>query len=208
MNDGFYFSKKLKEQNYEAEAILTFPKLESHDILAGVGVRHVRIAQDDYFNSVENAITQNLSTITSSVNYSSFRYRQELEPAFWANPTTNFIKANTSRTIAYGYLQDLIALTDKVDVILGVRLDNYSDFGDKISQRAAVVYRADDKTIFKLLYGSAFRAPSFTEAYANGHINYRAGDKNLKPEETNTYEAVAIYSPNLNNKFSLNRLLA
>ena len=203
-NEGFYFTEKLKEQNYETEAIVTLPKIKSNDIVAGVGVRHVKIAQDDYYNSVENAITQNLSTITSSINYGSFRYRESKEPAFWANPTTSFLKADTSRTIVYGYIGDLISLNSNVDVVLGARVDNYSDFGAQLSQRASVVYRANDKMIFKLLYGSAFRAPTFTEAYANGHINYRAGDKNLKPEETNTYEAVAIYTPNFNNKFSLN----
>lgn len=204
MNDGFYFTEKLKEQNFEAEAILTLPKISSNEIVAGVGARHARIVQDDYFNSVENAIAENLSAITSNVNYSSFRYRAENEPAYWADPTTSFIKANQSRTIGYGYVEDLISLNDDMDLILGGRLDYYSDIGGELSQRAAIVYRANDKTIFKLLYGSAFRAPTFTERYANGHINYRAGDKSLKPEETNTYEAVAIYSPNFNNKFSLN----
>ncbi len=203
MQDGFYFTEKLKEQNFEAESIFTLPKIGSNEIVAGVGARYVRIPQDDYFNSVENAIAQNLSTILSSVNYNSFRYRAAREPAYWANPTTSFIKANQTRTIAYGYLQDLISLNDDVDVILGARLDNYSDIGAKWSQRAAVVYRSDDKTIFKLLYGSAFRAPTLTEAYANGHINYRAGVANIKPEETHTYEAVAIYTPDFNNKFSL-----
>lgn len=204
MQDGFYFTESLKEQNFEAETILTLPKIASNNITAGIGARHVKLLQDDYFNSVENAITQNLSTITSSINYGSFAYRPSKEPAFWANPTTNFVKADISRTIAYGYLEDLISLGSDTDLILGARVDNYSDFGAEISNRAAVVYRANDKTIFKFLYGSAFRAPTFTEAYANGHINYRAGDENLKPEKTNTYEVVAIYTPNFNNKFSLN----
>lgn len=136
--------------------------------------------------------------------YNNFRYRDELEPAFWANPTTSFLKEGVNRTITYGYLQDLISVSKDIDVVFGVRADNYSDFGSKISKRAAVVYRATDEAVFKLLYGSAFRAPTFTEAYANGHINYRAGDENILPEETNTYEAVAIYSPNFYNKFSLN----
>ena len=205
MNEGFFFHEKQQEQNLEAEAILTLPKIKSNDILIGVGARHVEITQDDYYNSVENAIMQNMSTILASSDYMDFRYRRDpKEPAFWANPTTSFLKDGISRTIIYGYLQDLISLTEDVDVILGLRADNYSDFGTKISNRAAVVYRATDETVFKLLYGSAFRAPTFTEAYANGHINYRAGDENLKPEETNTYEAVAIYSPNFYNKFLLN----
>ncbi len=205
MSEGFFFYEKQQEQNLEAEVILTLPKIESNDILAGAGARHVEVTSDDYYNSVENAITQNRDTILSSPNYGSFRYRENpKEPAFWANPTTSFLKDGISRTITYGYLQDLISLNQDVDLILGLRADNYSDFGTKMSKRAAVVYRATDEIVFKFLYGSAFRAPTFTEAYANGHINYRAGDENLKPEETDTYEAVAIYSPNFYNKFSLN----
>ncbi len=204
MQEGFYFTEKLKEQNLEAETIFTLPKIASNEIVAGVGVRYAKIVQDDYTNSIENGITQNIGTILASPNYDSFRYRESREPAFWANPTTSFIKANQSRTIGYGYAQDLISVNRDVDIILGARVDNYSDMGKtQLSQRAAVVYRANDTTIFKLLYGSAFRAPTFTEAYANGHINYRAGLDTMKPEETNTYEAVAIYSPNLNTKFSL-----
>jgi iron complex outermembrane receptor protein len=202
--EGFFFHEKQQEQNFEAEAIVTLPKMESHDISVGVGVRHVEVSGDDYYNSVENAIAHNLSTILASPNYNSFRYREENEPAYWANPTNSFLKSDLSRTVTYGHLQDLISLSEDVDLILGLRADNYSDFGNVVSKRAAVVYRATDETIFKLLYGSAFRAPTFTEAYANGHINYRAGDENLNPEETNTYEAVLIYTPDFHNKFSLN----
>ena len=206
--EGFYFQEKQKEQNFETEATLSLPKIKANDVSIGAGARYVKVTQDDYYNSVENAITQNKSAILSHVNYSSFRYREETEPAFWANPTTSFLKKGVNRSIVYGYVEDLISINKDIDVILGLRADNYSDFGTQFSKRAAVVYRAFDKTIFKLLYGSAFRAPTLTEAYANGHINYRAGDENLQPEETDTYEAVAIYSPNFQNKFSLNLFYA
>jgi len=204
MQDGFFYQQKQQEQNFEAEATLSLPEIISNSIVVGIGARHVEITKDDYFNSVENAITQNRDAIIGHVNYNSFRYREAEEPAFWANPTTNFIKAGVNRTISYGYFEDLIALGEDIDLTLGLRADNYSDFGMQLSKRAALVYRATDETIFKLLYGSAFRAPTLTEAYANGHINYRAGDENLKPEETDTYEAVAIYAPDFYNKFSLN----
>ena len=204
MQEGFFYQKQLQEENFEVETVLTLPKISINDISIGAGARYAKVQKDDYYNSVENAITQNRSAILGHVNYNNFRYREQKEPAFWANPTTQFLKNNLSRTIAYGYIEDLISLNKDIDVILGLRVDNYSDFGAKISKRAALVYRTTDKTILKFLYGSAFRAASFTEAYANGHINYRAGDEKIKPEETNTYEAVAIYAPNFNNKFSLN----
>ncbi len=204
MQEGFVTEEKTQEINMQVETILTLPTIASNDISVGVGVQRAEIKEDDFYSSVENTITKNLSAILNHPNYNDFRYRQTKEPAFWANPQTTLLNGNPSRNIFYANAEDLISLNEKTDLILGLRADNYSDFGTKYSSRAGIVYRSSDEFTYKLLYGSAFRAPTFTEAYHNGHINYRAGDENLRPEETNTYEAMAIYAPNLNNKFSLN----
>lgn len=203
MQEGFYFTEKMKEQNFEVETIAEFPKIGLHDIVGGVGLKHTRIPQDKYYNSVENTIAKNVDNILASPNYNEFRFREEREPAYWANPTTSFIKEDISRTVGYLYLQDLISLNEDVDFILGARMDHFSDLGNQLSQRAGIVYRATDKTVLKLLYGSAYRAPTLTEAYANGHINYRAGLKDVKSEETDTYEAVILYKPDFDHRFSL-----
>ncbi len=204
MQDGFFYHEMSHEQNMEVESILTLPQFQSNDISLGVGARRVKVEQDEFYSSVENAITENLDAIVNHVNYNDFAYRQNKETAFWANPTTKLLKDNLRRDIVYAHAQDLISVSNYVDVVLGLRADHYSDFGAQMSKRAAIVYRATDATVFKLLYGSAFRAPTFIEAYQNGHINFRAGDENIAPEETDTYEAVAIYSPDFNNKFLLN----
>jgi len=204
MQEGLSYRENTHEQNIEAEAILTLPTYAKNDMLFGVGGRRVSITHDAFESSVESAIAQNLDQIVNHENYDEFRYNADSESAYWSNPTTSLLKDNLSRDIVYGYFQDLISVSDTIDFVLGLRLDDYSDFGTQFSKRAALVYRANDELIFKLLYGSAFRAPTLIEAYANGHINFRAGDENLKPEETNTYEAVAIYMPNFMNKFSVN----
>lgn len=199
MQAGFYTHEKLQEENFEAEAILALPSIKSNDILVGAGARQVNITNDEFYSSVENTIIQN------NVNPSTdWRYNPINESAFWTNPTTTLLPKNTDRTIVYGYLQDLISVTEDVDLVLGLRADNYSDYGVEWSKRAGLVYRASETTIFKLLYGSAFRVPTLIEAYQNGHINTRAGDSTIQPEKTDTYEAVAIYSPNFNHKVSLN----
>lgn len=204
MQEGFFYHENSQEQNYEVEAILTLPEIKSNDILIGAGARRAEVVKDDFYSSIENAITANKTAIENHPNFSIFRYRPEAESAFWANPTTTLLKNDPSRDILYSYLQDLISLSEDVDLSLGLRADNYSDFGTKFSKRAALVYRASDEAVFKLLYGSAFRAPTLIEAYQNGHINFRAGDENILPEESDTYEVAAIYSPNFYNKFSLN----
>jgi len=204
MQEGFYTHEKSHEENLEAEAILTLPPLKSNGILVGAGVRQVNITKDEFYSSIENTIIENMDAIVNHPNYDNFRYREEKESAFWANPTTTLLPENTHRTIGYGYVQDLISVTDDVDLVLGLRVDDYSDYGPQWSKRAGLVYRTSDTTILKLLYGSAFRAPTLIEAYQNGHINTRAGDSTIVPEETDTFEAVAIYMPNLNHKLSLN----
>ncbi len=203
MQEGFYYREHSHEQNLEAEAVLTLPKMKSNDILVGIGARQAKVTRDEFYSSVENAITQNWDAILNHPDYFDFRYNYLKEPAFWYAPTTALLKEHRRR-VAYAYAQDLIALNDDVDLILGLRADDYSDFGLQLNKRAGLVYRASDRAIFKLLYGSAFRAPTFIEAYQNGHINFRAGDENILPEKTDTYEAVAIYQPSFNHKFSLN----
>lgn len=200
MTEGFYTHEKTAEENLEVEAILTLPKIKSNDILVGAGVRQINITKDEFYSSLENVLSQNLSLRTRP----GFRFREEREPAYWANPTTTLLPDNMDRTIGYGYVQDLISLSDDVDLVLGLRADEYSDYGLQLSKRAGLVYRASDTTILKLLYGSAFRVPTLIEAYQNGHINTRAGDATIQPEETDTYEIVGIYTPNFNHKFSLN----
>jgi len=208
MQEGFWYTESSEEQNLEFEAILSLPKFASNSIILGVGARRAEMTKDEFYSSIEDTIASNMQAIKEHPEYSSFRWRESEEPAYWMNPTTSLYKKDLKRDIVYGYLQDLITLNDSVDIALGLRVDDYSDLQTQFSSRAAVVYRADQKTIFKVLYGSAFRAPTFTESYHNGHINFRAGDENMRPERTDTFELQAIYSPNLNNKISLNAFYA
>jgi outer membrane receptor protein involved in Fe transport len=206
MQKGFYYLQNIAEDNYEAEMIATLPEIYHNDLLVGAGARYVDITRDDFYSSVEQAIIDNYDTIVNSPNYDSFRYREERETAFWHDMGTasSLLKNAPNRTILYAYLQDLISVTEDVDVVLGLRLDDYSDFGNQWSKRAGVVYRADESLILKLLYGSAFRAPTLIEAYEGGHINFRAGDPSIKPESTDTYEFVAIVKPQPDIKILLN----
>ncbi len=204
LQKGFYYSEGSEEENIEFEAILSLPKIYENDILIGSGIRHVKVIKDDFYSSIEESITANRDAIETHNNFDDFRYNREQESAFWNNMTTTLLKDNLERNIVYAYVNDLISLHKNVDMVLGLRVDNYSDFGTQLSKRAALVYRANDEIIFKLLYGSAFRAPTFIEAYQNGHINFRAGDENIQPEEVDTYEFVTIYKPTLSQKVSLN----
>ncbi len=99
---------------------------------------------------------------------------------------------NATRHILATYMQDEWQLPAQVNLTAGVRYDHYSDFGDTVNPRVGLVWSFLDNADLKLLYGQAFRAPSFVELYdANNPVVL--GNVNLKPERIKTYEAALAY---------------
>ncbi len=91
------------------------------------------------------------------------------------------------RTVAYAFAQDEWRFLRDWTLTAGLRRDNYSDFGGTTNPRLALAWEAAYDLTAKLLYGRAFRAPSFNEQYG---INPVAnGNPNLRPETIATSEA-------------------
>ena len=90
------------------------------------------------------------------------------------------------RKVDYIYAQDEWNIVRDWTLTAGVRHDNYSDFGGTTNPRLALVWDVTQSLTAKLLYGQAFRAPSFNEQYS---INAAAnGNPNLAPETIKTLE--------------------
>ncbi|MBU0909177.1 MAG: TonB-dependent receptor [Proteobacteria bacterium] len=95
---------------------------------------------------------------------------------------------NAYHSSAY-YLQGEYGLLDNLSLIGGIRLDDYSTIGKQWNPRAALVYSPRLATIFKLLYGEAFRAPNdYERNYDDG--GWQIGNDSLKPETIRTWELV------------------
>ncbi|NRB38598.1 MAG: TonB-dependent receptor [Pseudomonadales bacterium] len=77
---------------------------------------------------------------------------------------------------------------EALQIIIGGRYDNYSDFGHYVSPRLGVIYHPQSQSAIKLLYGNAFRAPSVNEQVNNGLV--QGGGDDLQPEEVDTYELI------------------
>lgn len=107
--------------------------------------------------------------------------------------TSPFMKPH-ERTDAYLFTQDEWTLANDWALTAGVRYDNYSDFGDTINPRLALVWQTAYDLTSKLLYGRAFRAPSFAELY-NINNPVALGNPNLKPETIDTVEVAFDYQP-------------
>lgn len=97
-----------------------------------------------------------------------------------------FVK-DSSRSLRYLSVQDEWHLAPDWELTTGVRYDDYSDFGSTTNPRVALVWAAHEKLTTKLLYGSAFRAPSFSEQF-NKNNPVSLGNPDLDPETIDTYE--------------------
>ncbi len=97
---------------------------------------------------------------------------------------------DVSRKIKYVSLQDEWQIQADWKLTAGVRYDDYSDFGSTTNLRGALIWVANEKLTTKMLYGSAFRAPSFSEQF-NRNNPVVIGNPNLNPEVIDTYELVA-----------------
>lgn len=95
-----------------------------------------------------------------------------------------------------GYLQYMLHtnILKKTNLTIGGRYDNNSIYGSTINPRIGLINQPNEKITFKLLYGTAFRAPTNFELYtALGGV--RISNPDLKPEKIKTYEVNIIYTP-------------
>jgi outer membrane receptor protein involved in Fe transport len=82
------------------------------------------------------------------------------------------------------FVEDIWDITDNLRLTTGARYDRYSNFGSELSPRVGLTWEYIDGYDLKLLYGHAFRAPSFEELFSP-----QTGNRDLEPETIDSYEA-------------------
>ena len=116
--------------------------------------------------------------------------------------TYPYLKEATRRMWSV-YLQDTWDITDTVTLTLGARHDQYSDFGGATSPRSGLTWAFMKDASLKLLYGEAFRAPSFMEMFSANQPAIQ-GNEDLDPETIRTYELGLSYKFNKHVSSSVN----
>ncbi|MCK9605209.1 MAG: TonB-dependent receptor [Methylomonas sp.] len=100
-------------------------------------------------------------------------------------------------------IQDEWQIATDWHLTTGLRYDHYSDFGSTWNPRAALVWDINPKLTGKILYGQAYRAPSFLEQYQQNSPLF-TGSPSLKPETIETTELAFDYRPTNNLRTTLN----
>ncbi|MCL4759155.1 MAG: TonB-dependent receptor [Rhodocyclaceae bacterium] len=107
--------------------------------------------------------------------------------------TAPFLRPH-SRRLHYAYVQDEWAFARDWTLTAGVRHDRYSDFGATTNPRVALAWEAAYNMTARLMAGTAFRAPSFTELY-NLNNPVVIGNPDLDPERIRTLELALSWQP-------------
>ena len=81
------------------------------------------------------------------------------------------------------YVQGDFAVLTNLHVNGGVRYDQYGDFDPAFNPRVALIYNPHKTSTLKAIYGTAFRAPNFSELS-------NPAFQDIKPEEITGYELV------------------
>jgi outer membrane receptor for ferrienterochelin and colicins len=98
------------------------------------------------------------------------------------------VQDNRRESNAALYAQGEFVLSRRVLLNAGIRYDEYFDsFGGTLNPRVGLIFSPSDRSAVKLLYGSAFRAPSVYERF---YYEPPPDDAELVPEKIRTYELV------------------
>lgn len=120
----------------------------------------------------------------------SYRFNAQQDQGFLDVEPYNpyFIDERTSSNWSV-FVQDEARLGRKWLINAGLRLDDYESFGGTVNPRLAVMYRPNDASALKFLYGTAFRAPNVYELYYRDGVTGK-DNPDLEPETIRTYELV------------------
>ncbi|MGD0283666.1 MAG: TonB-dependent receptor, partial [Dissulfurispiraceae bacterium] len=171
--NGMIGAPSLKDRTLGAELQFDYEPFDGNHLMIGANYENITqfdVTESTNFNPLTNAYLGSIQDITS-----------------WGN-----FNKDVKRDVTAGYLQDEWAIRENLNATAGARFDHYSDFGSSLNPRAGLVWGFMKDAELKLLYGQAFRAPSFVELY-NANNPTVLGNSKLQPETVDTYEADAGY---------------
>lgn len=176
--EGLISDPLLKEENVRAGLTALYTGRENHRLRLGTGY---------YWGDIFKT-----GVITN------FRFEQgapvRLPQLVEFGDTPDIFLPENQRTNQYAFIQDEWAFAPQWELTAGLRYDHYSDFGDTTNPRLALVWQTSPTLTSKLLYGEAFRAPSFAELYTRQNP-VALGNPDLAPEKLKSLELALSWRP-------------
>jgi len=160
----------------------------NHRLRLGAGIKYFEMKTDNYKNFGPGVLDTSEFDPPPAVNTvdGKMTHLSSDSPYIFMN--------NHYRTAWHSLFQDEWAFAKGWEFTAGARYDHYSDFGGTFNPRLALVWEPRSDLRTKLLYGRAFRPPSFAEQHQKNNPS-ALGNPDLKPETINTYEWVVDCRP-------------
>jgi len=172
------------ERHVRGNVSIVFNGWQHHKVRVGAGSQ-----SDDLYRIQES---RNFSPIIIPLTPPVITYAPG--PLLDVSTTSPFLTPH-SRRVNYLYAQDEWSFIRDWYLTAGLRHDQYSDFGGTTNPRIALVWETAYDLTSKLLYGRAFRPPSFSELY-NINNPVALGNVNLKPETNESVELAFVWQTN------------
>jgi outer membrane cobalamin receptor len=188
---GMFGAPNTWERQTRLSAALSYTGLPGHNVRIGVG--------HDDLDLYRTREVKNFSVITSGPLTGV--PVPTAGGAIVEFPIDDSFLAPHRRKVNYVYAQDEWSVANDWTLTAGVRHDRYSDFGSTTNPRLAVVWDASLDLTAKLLYGTAFRAPSFNDQYGVNPV--ASGNPLIRPETIRTVEAAVQWHANPALQFNL-----
>jgi len=163
------------ERHLRANLSAIYSAIQNHKLHFGVGTQN-----DNLYKTRES---RNYNLVLGPIGY----VPQPLPTGLTDMTASGIFLTPHDRTVNYAYAQDEWNFSRDWYLTAGIRHDQYSDFGGTTNPRLALVWDTAYNLTSKLLYGRAFRPPSFAELYdINNPVGL--GNPNLKPETNQSVE--------------------
>jgi len=153
------------------------------------------VVNKDYLRSNlwggELQVTKNLlknHKLMAGVSYRN-NFRQD-QSNYDEEPFYEYFNDRRDSDIWALFVQDEYQIHNKLILNVGLRHDQYDTFGGTTNPRIALIYNPFEKTVFKLLYGRAFRAPNLYELYYWDGGESQKPNPDLDTEKIRTQELV------------------
>lgn len=190
---GIYPEGHIKQQE-SAERRLVY---EVSTLFSGIDKHSIRIGAGYTW--------QDLYSVTHRVNFGTAADGSLLpagSPLVDISDSPFAFAPEDTRKISHIYVQDIWTINDAWELTAGARYDDYSDFGGTFNPRLALVWQSTENLTSKLIYGKAFRPPSYIELY--DETSFTTPNPNLEPERSETIELAFSYVAIHNLQLGLN----
>ena len=188
--NGILGRPELFEKHTRSVFTFTYNKLPNHNLQVGLGYYYGEVYKTEEEKNFGIHPVTGLPILPGS-------------PLVDVSDTPLVFLPEDNRENSHIFAQDVWQFANDWELTAGLRYDHYSDFGDTVNPRLALVWSTLHNLTTKLLYGEAFRAPSFAETRVQSNPAV-LGNPNLEPETLKSYEIAFNYKPTFDLTLDLN----